>query len=116
MPYVLPNALRFTIPMTLLLAATLVYGRMAGFNELIAAKAVGISPTEIVMPSLVLAFLISLVTCWLNDVAVSWGRLGIQHVVTTGMEDIIYGALQTQQTFSLPGRFSITIKGIEGGG
>ena len=43
-PYALPEALRFTVPVTLLLACTSVFARMSGANEVVAAKALGISP------------------------------------------------------------------------
>ena len=75
-PYALPDALRFSIPGTLLLATTTVYSRMSGYNEVVALKALGISPVTILWPVWVVAFLLSLLTVWLNDVAVSWGRLG----------------------------------------
>ena len=37
-PYVLPNALRFAIPGTMLFAICAVYGRMAGSNEVVDRK------------------------------------------------------------------------------
>ena len=37
-PYVLPNALRFSIPGTMLFAACSVYGRMSSSNEVVAIK------------------------------------------------------------------------------
>jgi lipopolysaccharide export system permease protein len=77
-PYILPEALRVAIPVTLLLAATSVYSRMAGFNEIVAIKALGISPMTILWPVLVLAIVVSFVAVWLNDVAISWGRRGAQ--------------------------------------
>ena len=113
-PYVLPDVLRFTIPVTMLLAATWVYGRMAGFNELIAVKSLGISPLEVLMPALVLGFLLSLVACWLNDVAVSWGRWGIQREVTSALGEIALNMLRTQQSYQFPGRFAISVKDVDG--
>ena len=75
-PYALPESLRMTVPVTLLLACTTVYSRMSGANEVVAAKALGISPMILFWPALGLATALSLVTVWLNDVAVSWGRTG----------------------------------------
>ena len=37
-PYLLPDALRFTVPATGLFAAACVYGRMSNFNEIVALK------------------------------------------------------------------------------
>ena len=112
-PYILPDALRIAIPATLLLAATSVYGRMSGSNEVVAAKALGIHPWSLLWPAFVGAFLISLVTVWLNDLAVSWGRNGARRVVVEAVEEIVYGMLQVQRSYSSSG-FSINVKRIEG--
>ena len=42
-PYVIPSTLPYTIPVSLLFAATVVYGRLAGDNEIIAIKTAGLS-------------------------------------------------------------------------
>ena len=70
-PYILPDALRMTVPVTLLLATTSVYARMSGANEVVAIKALGISPVVLLRPLWALAFLVSLGAVWLNDLAVS---------------------------------------------
>ena len=42
-PYVIPSTLPYTIPVSLLFAVTVVYGRLAGDNEIIAVKTAGLS-------------------------------------------------------------------------
>ena len=44
MPYLLPTALLFGVPAALLFAVTTVFGRMSAGGEIIALKALGISP------------------------------------------------------------------------
>jgi lipopolysaccharide export system permease protein len=112
-PYVLPDALRFSIPATMLFAASVTYGRIAGFNELVALKSLGISPTTIVWPAIVLAFLMSLSAVWLNDVAVSWGRQGVQRVIIESFEEVAYGMLRSKKSFSNKS-FSIHVKRVDG--
>ena len=112
LPYVLPNALLFTVPATSLFAACAVYGRMSGCNEVVALKSLGISPAEILKPCLVAGFLLSLVTVWLNDVAWSWGYAGVQRVAWASGEDIIYSMLRSQRSYSC-GRCSIAVKAVE---
>ncbi|MEX0939242.1 MAG: LptF/LptG family permease [Pirellulales bacterium] len=111
-PYVLPDAMRFAVPGTMLLATTSVYGRMAAFNEVVAVKSLGISPMVLLWPVLVLSTLISFATVWLNDVAVSWGRAGVQRVVVESVEQIAYGMLRTQRSYSTK-RLSINVKAVE---
>ncbi|MGA2033363.1 MAG: LptF/LptG family permease [Thermoguttaceae bacterium] len=111
-PYILPDSLRVMVPVSLLLASTSVYARMSGANEVVAVKALGISPMKLVWPTFYLAFLLSLVTVWLNDLAVSWGRAGVQRVVIEAAEDIIYSMLQSQHSYSAA-NFSINVKKVE---
>jgi lipopolysaccharide export system permease protein len=112
-PYILPDALRIATPATLLLATTSVYGRMSGSNEVLAAKALGIHPWSLLWPTFIAAFLVSLTTVWLNDLAVSWGRRGARRVVVEAVEEIVYSMLKVQRGYSSP-NFSINVKGVEG--
>jgi len=112
-PYTLPNALVFALPGTILFSVCLVFGRMSASRELVAMKALGISPTAVIRPALTLAFVVSLVTVWLVDVAFSWGRAGIQRVILESAEEIAYGVLRTQRSYSTR-QFSITVGRVEG--
>ena len=112
-PYFLPETLRVTVPMTLLLACTTVFSRISGANEIVAVKAMGISPMVLLWPVFIFAFMISLATVWLNDMADSWGRSNIQRVVIESVEEIAYSMLQSQRRYSTT-TFSINVKDIEG--
>ncbi len=112
-PFVLPTALVFAVPGTILFTVCLVYGRLSADNEVIAIKSAGISPLTILWPAFGLAFMLSVVAVWLNDVAFSWGQAGVQRVVLQSVEEIAYGMLRTQRSFANP-RFSIIVKGVEG--
>ncbi len=107
-PYVLPDALRFAVPGTILFAVCSVYGRMSAANEVVAIKALGVSPMAAIWPALLLSFAVSLVAVWLNDVAVSWGRKGVHRVVLQSIEQIVYGMLRTQRAYSTD-HFSINV-------
>lgn len=111
-PYAMPNALRFAVPGTILFAVCTVFGRMSASNEITAIKSLGISPMRIITPAFVLAFLISLVAVWLNDVAVSWGKKGMQRVILHSVEQIAYGMLRTQRSYSTR-QFSINVKRVD---
>jgi lipopolysaccharide export system permease protein len=114
LPYILPEALRMSIPGTLLLATTTVYGRMADSNEIVAIKGQGISPKKFLEPLWIAAFAISLVTVFLNDLAVSWGRQGIEQVIVESVEEIAYNMLRTQKSYKARDAFSINVKRVEG--
>ena len=112
-PYLLPNALMFAVPGTILFSVSTVYGRMSGSNEIVALKSAGVSPMAVIWPALALATLLSFATVWLNDMAMSWGFKGVQRVVVDGLEDIAYGMLRTQKSYSTP-TFSVAVQKIKG--
>jgi lipopolysaccharide export system permease protein len=112
-PYVLPEAMRFAVPGTMLFATASVFGRMSASNEITALKAAGITPMSTMWPAFGLALVVSFVSVWLNDVAVSWGRDGIRRVVVESVEQIIYGKLRQQRSYSTP-QVSINVKGVDG--
>ncbi len=112
-PYLLPQALQFAVPGTMLLATTSVYGRLAANNEMVAAKAMGISPWALTWPSLVLATLVSFGAVLLNDIAVSWGRLGQQQVLLESIESVAINRLKTHGTYS-DGKLRINVRRVDG--
>ena len=59
LPLLLPLVLAYTVPATMLFAATLVYGRFARDNEFDAVRMSGIHPLVVVVPSVVLAIVLS---------------------------------------------------------
>ncbi|MCU0871623.1 MAG: LptF/LptG family permease, partial [Pirellulaceae bacterium] len=107
-PYTLPNALVFALPGTILFSACSVFGRLSASNELTAIKSLGISPAVVIRPALLLAFLVSLGTVWLIDIAFTWGYAGIQRVVLDSAEEIAYSVLRTQRTYRTK-QFSICV-------
>jgi lipopolysaccharide export system permease protein len=112
-PYLLPSALLYSVPGTILFAVAIVYGRMAGTNEVVAIKSLGISPMAFLWPTILLSVVLSFITVWLNDVAMTWSYFGVQRVVIDAVEDIIYGILRSQHSYSNRA-LSITVKRVEG--
>ena len=69
-PYLGPFLLTFTIPISSLAAATLVYGRLAADNEILAMRASGIHPWRVMAPGVALGALLSLGLLALNEYVV----------------------------------------------
>ncbi|MDA7951449.1 MAG: LptF/LptG family permease, partial [Pirellulaceae bacterium] len=113
LPFLLPNALRFAIPGTILFAACSVYGRLSASNEIVSLKSFGIHPWTIFMPTFVLAILLSFFTVWLNDLAVSWGRRQAQRVILQSVEQIAYAMLAKQRSYSTE-QFAIHVEDVQG--
>ena len=112
-PYILPDALRFAIPATSLFAACLVFGRLSSSNEIIALKSLGISPWRILWPSFAAVVFLSFATVWLNDLAVSWGRRGVQKIVIESIEEVAYSRLRNHGSHTTS-QFTINVKSVQG--
>ena len=112
-PYTIPTALSFAIPGTCLFATCIVYGRLSATNEIVAIKAQGIAPSRLIFPGLVVAFLLSLCTLYLNDIAVSWGRSGIYQVILNASAKTIYSVLGATGSFSKD-KINIVVDDIQG--
>ncbi len=113
LPYILPQAMQFAVPGTMLLATVAVYGRIAASNEIVAIKSMGISPMTLVWPTIILATLVSFGAVVLNDVAVSWGRGGVQRVLLESLEEIVYGRLRTARSYSNK-QIKVSVRRVEG--
>ena len=61
----LPEILRYVLPLSLLVATVLVFSRMSADNEIVALKACGVSLWQIVSPGLLLAVLFCCICTWL---------------------------------------------------
>jgi lipopolysaccharide export system permease protein len=112
-PYLLPQAMQFAVPGTMLLATTSVYGRMASYNEIVAIKSLGISPMALVWPTLVLAALVSFLAVAINDIAVSWGTMGVRRVFLASIEEVTYSQLRMRHTSNF-GKANISVRDVDG--
>jgi len=114
-PYVVPSMLPFTVPAALLLTVSVVYGRLTGDQEIIAAKSAGIHPLSLMWPSFALGAVLSLGTLFLTDQVIPWSMLKIEQHILSFMEDIFMERLRTEHHFSDPGHgLLVTVESIEG--
>lgn len=115
LPFVVPSMLPFTIPATLLLTVCIVYGRMAGDREIIAAKAAGINVLSLLWPAFFLGSVLSVFGLLLTDQVIPWSVANIQQIVTRAMEDIFLDLLRTQNQVVDRGHgLAINVIGVQG--
>ncbi len=114
LPFVLPISLQFAFPATALFSVCCVYGRMAADGEVATVKASGISPLKLLQPAIVFAALLSPAAVYISDLAVSWGRPGVNRVVLMSIEDIAYRVLRSEQTYTSDQGFSIHVREVDG--
>jgi lipopolysaccharide export system permease protein len=114
-PYVIPSTLPYTIPVSLLFAATVVYGRLAGDNEIIAIKTAGLSVWTVLTPTLILGSVLSL---WLLYASAAWipaCNHNAKLVLFKDMEDMFYKLLARDREFNHPKwPFFIKVRDVQG--
>jgi lipopolysaccharide export system permease protein len=115
LPYIVPSLMPFTIPATLLLAVCVVYGRIAGDQEVTAAKAAGINVMSLLWPALLLGASLSLFSLLLSDRIIPWAMNNIQRTIALAMEDIFLDLLKSNHQVTDRRRgISVTVMGVEG--
>ena len=113
-PHIVIEMSPILLPMTLLLTVTVFFSRMSGANEVIALKSLGIAPWKFLWPVMFFGLLVSLLSVWLNDLAVTWGHRGIAVVLYQAAEEIILNKLEKKLTFTSPGNeLTIIVKGVD---
>lgn len=115
LPYVAPSMLPFTIPATLLLTVCVVYGRVAGDNEVIAAKAAGINVMSLLNPAFLLGALLTVASFSLTNHVIPWASQNIETVIARAGGQIFLDVLRSQHQVNDPERgFSITVTSVDG--
>ena len=113
LPYIIPSLLPYTIPATLLLSVCVVYGRMAGDQEVTAAKAAGISVMSLLAPSFMFGAVMAVCSLLLTDQVIPWAESNFQRIVTAAMKDILLDTLRVQHQIPV-GAYSISVREVRG--
>ena len=115
LPYLVPKMMPYTLPAATLFAATAVYGRLAHDNEVVALKASGVNPLQVLWPSLALGAVLSLVAFLLVDRYLPAAQLAMRRMALQEVEQILYDKLRAERVFSNNDLgYSIFVKGVEG--
>jgi lipopolysaccharide export system permease protein len=88
--YLFPPLISFTIPMAILFASLMAFGRLASDNEIIAIRCSGFHPIRIILPGLIFGLLAVLICFWLEA--------SIIPSVNQAFRDIIF-SFQKQKAF-----------------
>lgn len=97
LPYLIPSMMPFTIPAAMLFAATAVYGRLAHDNEIVALKASGVNPLQVLWPSLALGAVLSILTFFLVDRYLPSAQRAMRQLFLEKVDQILYEQLRAQR-------------------
>ena len=114
-PFVIPSTLPYTVPVSLLFAVTVVYGRIAGDNEIVAIKSAGCSVWTVIWPTLLLAALLSLGLLHLSQGWIPRSAHRAKLVIFRDLEETFYKFLKRDREFNNPHwPFLIKVRDVEG--
>ncbi len=111
----LPSILAVTIPMAFLLGVLLAFGRMASDSEIVALRAVGVSPARLLAPVLMMAATMTALTFYINAVALPAANQAHRQLVFS----LVVSKARTvvsPRTFTdelLPGRMMLYVQDVE---
>ncbi len=114
-PYVIPSTLPYTIPVSLLFAVTVVYGRLAGDNEIIAIKTAGVSVMRILWPTFHVAIVLSVALLVLSGTWIPRCTHLAKMVLFKDLEETFYKWLKKDHEFNNPRwPFLIKVRDVQG--
>jgi LPS export ABC transporter permease LptF/LPS export ABC transporter permease LptG len=111
----LPSILAVTIPMAFLLGVLLAFGRLASDSEIVALRAVGVSPARLLAPVMMLAVAMTALTFYINAVALPAANQAHRQLIF----DLLVSKARTDvrpRAFTenlLPGRMMLYVQDIE---
>jgi lipopolysaccharide export system permease protein len=114
-PYVIPSTFPYTVPVSLLFAATVVYGRLAGDNEIIAVKTAGLSVWTVLWPIVILGGILSLTLLHVSGGWIPNCTHQAKLVLFRDMEDMFYKLLAKDREFNHRAwPFLIKVRDVQG--
>jgi len=82
----LPEIIRYTLPMSMLLASLLSFGRLSSTSEIIAMRAGGISFSRLMRPVIAVALVVTGMAFVLGEYVVPASRVAYQHILRLEIE------------------------------
>ena len=113
-PYVIPGTLPFTVPVSMLFAVTVVFGRLASDNEVVAVKTAGVSAMTILWPAYFTGAALSVVLLYISGDAIPRANQQAKLAIFKNFEDAFYKVLKIEREFDNPGwPFLIKVKDVD---
>jgi lipopolysaccharide export system permease protein len=113
-PFVVPTSLPYTVPVAVLFAVTVVFGRIAADNEVVAIKTAGLSAMAVLKPAYAFGLALSLVLLFLSGGMIPKANNYAKKVLFQNFEDMIYKVLKKERELNNGFPFYIRVKDVVG--
>ena len=114
-PYVIPSTLPFTIPVSLLFSVTVVYGRLASDNEIVAIKTSGVHPMNVLWPAYILGTVLSVFLLHASGTWIPRANSLAKLILFKNSEEMFYNFLRRDHELKNPRwPFQIMCRTVEG--
>src|SRR5262245_56055432 len=108
-PILAASQLDLTLPMSVLVAVVLTYGRAAADNEVDTLRASGVHPLHVALPGLVFGAMMTLVLLTGMDFAKPWAETAKRRIAKeTDLGGLLKDKLSTGEPVELPGNYVIS--------
>jgi lipopolysaccharide export system permease protein len=101
-PLVIPSTLPYTVPVSMLFAVTVVYGRLGADNEVVAVKTAGLSAWTILWPSVLAGGALSAALLYLSSELIPRANQQAKLAIFKDFEDAFYKYLKMDRQFDNP--------------
>jgi lipopolysaccharide export system permease protein len=113
-PVFAATQMHLTLPLSVLVAVVLTYGRAAADNEVDTLRASGVHPLHVMTPGLVFGALTSLVLLLALDYVMPWAEVGKRRLVKdTDIRTLLHNKLSTGEPVELDDRTIISVDGFD---
>lgn len=113
-PFIIPSSLPYTVPVALLFSVSVVYGRMASDNEIVAIKAAGLSAVSALIPTWILGMGLTAGLAYASTDAIPRSTNAFRKILLQDMEDLLYKTLKKEGKFDAPDApFFIGVKDVD---
>lgn len=114
-PFIIPSTLPYTVPVSMLFAVTVVYGRLASDNEIIAVKTAGVSPMLLIWPTIFIGGVLSVTLLAMSSDTIPRATHQARLVVFKNLEEFFYKVLKKEREFNNEKwPFLIKVRDVEG--
>ncbi|MFO0909172.1 MAG: LptF/LptG family permease [Isosphaeraceae bacterium] len=113
-PFIIPSTLPYTVPVSMLFAVTVVYGRLASDNEIVAVKTAGLSAWTVLLPTILMGAVLSGGLLFLSSTAIPRATHNARMAIFKNLEEMFYKLLKKDREFNNPSwPFLIKVRDVQ---